>query len=618
MSGCRTSLLQYWPNVSRKTVPPRRYTSRLYSALAACGIIFWGASGIMLAGCSPQVPPATTQSEQGGEDGSEYDTRQLSASRPSVFETGSSGAFLAARQALYENDIGAASQFFSVSAEQQIFPAPLLERSFTTHYQNGDLEQASDIARLMERQNIRLPLAAEPAIGIAIAEEDWQAVLALSEKLAEHQANLPLASLLRAYAYFGLDAPEQMYQSLHEFDQINLDSGQGDEAVYQLQRAYFAQLAEQHDTALEQYQRLAEKLPQKSYLIVKIAQGLWFYGETEQAKQILLNALPEAFDSHHIITHWTNNSPARPALQQFIASTLLELSWFSKESLSAGFLLPRVQLALSLDPEYDAAYYVAAISFHALEQQDRAAAYLSSISADSIWYQRRFLLELDMTQNKGDFEQAVQDIDQYQNARAQKPGLPDQRNTERALFAKLKGNFLRYSEQYLQAITAYQQALEFNPSDAVSWRNIGICYEQTEQVEAAEDAFAEALALNPDDAVTLNYLGYWWADENRNLDKAITYIQKAVSLRPRSGYYADSLGWVYYKLGQYDKAVIWLEKAIQLAPTDGIISDHLGDAYWQTGRTSEAQFKWQHAIELGLTPQEQAATHLKLKTGLRP
>ena len=91
-----------------------------------------------------------------------------------------------------------------------------------------------------------------------------------------------------------------------------------------------------------------------------------------------------------------------------------------------------------------------------------------------------------------------------------------------------------------------------------------------------------------------------------------------MSLRPRSGYYADSLGLVYYKLGQYDKAVIWLEKAIQLAPTDGIISDHLGDAYWQTGRTSEAHFKWQHALQLGLTPEEQAATHLKLKTGLRP
>ena len=48
-----------------------------------------------------------------------------------------------------------------------------------------------------------------------------------------------------------------MYQSLREFDQINLDLGQGDEAVYQLQHAYFAQLSEQHDTALEQYQRLA-------------------------------------------------------------------------------------------------------------------------------------------------------------------------------------------------------------------------------------------------------------------------------------------------------------------------------------------------------------------------
>ena len=124
------------------------------------------------------------------------------------------------------------------------------------------------------------------------------------------------------------------------------------------------------------------------------------------------------------------------------------------------------------------------------------------------------------------------------------------------------------------------------------------------------------MSLNPNDAVALNYLGYWWADEGRRLDEAIELIKKAVSLYPRSGAYADSLGWVYYKQEEYDEAVGWLETAIQLDPTDGIIADHLGDAYWQTGRTDEAYFKWQLALELGLEAEAEAVTRHKLQNGL--
>ena len=71
--------------------------------------------------------------------------------------------------------------------------------------------------------------------------------------------------------------------------------------------------------------------------------------------------------------------------------------------------------------------------------------------------------------------------------------------------------------------------------------------------------FAKALELNPNDSGALNYLGYWWADEGRNLEEAIELITRAVELHPDNGYYADSLGWIYFKIGEADKAVIWLE-----------------------------------------------------------
>ena len=46
----------------------------------------------------------------------------------------------------------------------------------------------------------------------------------------------------------------------------------------------------------------------------------------------------------------------------------------------------------------------------------------------------------------------------------------------------------------------------------------------------------------------------------------------------------DSLGWAYYRLGDYKQAVEQLERAVELEPADPDINDHLGDAYWRVGR----------------------------------
>ena len=110
--------------------------------------------------------------------------------------------------------------------------------------------------------------------------------------------------------------------------------------------------------------------------------------------------------------------------------------------------------------------------------------------------------------------------------------------------------------------------------------------------------FKGALARDPDDPFTLNYLGYWWAESGRHLTQAIELIEQAVRLRPDSGFFVDSLGWVHYQLGNYQLAVEFLEKATMLEPEDAVIIAHLGDAYWQTNRYNEAQYKWRYAAQI--------------------
>ena len=109
----------------------------------------------------------------------------------------------------------------------------------------------------------------------------------------------------------------------------------------------------------------------------------------------------------------------------------------------------------------------------------------------------------------------------------------------------------------------------------------------------------------------LNYLGYSWVDQGRNLKQAMDYIRKAVKLKPDDGYYVDSLGWAYYRLGNLPAAVENLERAVELKPDDPIINDHLGDAYWRVGRTLEAKYQWQQALTL--KPEDDQVVTLKQK-----
>jgi Flp pilus assembly protein TadD len=64
------------------------------------------------------------------------------------------------------------------------------------------------------------------------------------------------------------------------------------------------------------------------------------------------------------------------------------------------------------------------------------------------------------------------------------------------------------------------------------------------------------------------------------------------------GYITDSLGWVYYKLGDYEKAVVELEKANQLTPDDPTVTEHLGDGYQKLNRKDKARELYEKALAL--------------------
>ena len=182
------------------------------------------------------------------------------------------------------------------------------------------------------------------------------------------------------------------------------------------------------------------------------------------------------------------------------------------------------------------------------------------------------------------------------------------------------GNVQRGRKQFAECADVYSKGIstltKAEKSNWVIYYFRGICYERSKQWPKAEADLKKALELFPDQPHVLNYLGYSWVDQGVNLDEGMRMIRRAVEQRADDGYIVDSLGWAYYRIGNFEEAVKHLEQAVELKPEDPTINDHLGDAYWRVGRTLEAQFQWSHARDLKPEPEELVKIEEKLKSGL--
>ncbi|MEQ1650588.1 MAG: tetratricopeptide repeat protein [Hyphomicrobiaceae bacterium] len=182
------------------------------------------------------------------------------------------------------------------------------------------------------------------------------------------------------------------------------------------------------------------------------------------------------------------------------------------------------------------------------------------------------------------------------------------------------GSIMRGHKRFDEAVQYYSRAIQLiGKPDAKHWNYFyarGTSYERIKRWPLAEADLQTALKLSPDQPTVLNYLGYSWVDQGKNLKQALGYIEKAVKLKPDDGYIVDSLGWAHYRLGNFKDAVKWLERAVELRPDDPVLNDHLGDAFWRAGRLDEARFQWEQALTLKPEAEDSEKITKKLQKGL--
>jgi tetratricopeptide (TPR) repeat protein len=230
-------------------------------------------------------------------------------------------------------------------------------------------------------------------------------------------------------------------------------------------------------------------------------------------------------------------------------------------------------------------HYLAGIALDGMDRDADALKNLVQVQPDSKFYNNAVIHSALLYHDMGKMNRAIGVI---QAALAHDPANAD--------YYLYLGSFYEELERYDEALKVFQEGLRRDSQNARLHFRIGVVYDKMGNRQNSISAIKAVLKLTPNDAEALNYLGYTYADMGINLDEAETLIQTALRLKPDDGYITDSLGWVYFKRGQYTQALKWLNKAVQLVPDDPTILEHIGDVYLQMEKREKALSFYQRSL----------------------
>ena len=166
-------------------------------------------------------------------------------------------------------------------------------------------------------------------------------------------------------------------------------------------------------------------------------------------------------------------------------------------------------------------------------------------------------------------------------------------------FWELEIRLLARQKQLPQALEVARKAAKKWPDSAEMAFLLGSLLDETGDKNEAFKVMEHIITLHPENYQALNYVGYTLAQENRDLDKALSLLIRADELSPDQSYIVDSLAWALYRLGRNEEALTAIRRAVKLDEhVDASIWEHYGDIALKMGLKDEARTAYQKALDL--------------------
>lgn len=163
------------------------------------------------------------------------------------------------------------------------------------------------------------------------------------------------------------------------------------------------------------------------------------------------------------------------------------------------------------------------------------------------------------------------------------------------------GYTLSRLKQNDKAVDILKKALKIDPSNVNIMGTLGLIYDSQENWQQCDSIYSAALAVDPDNSIVNNNYAYSLSKRGDKLDKALRMAKKAIELEPYNSSFLDTIGWVYFKLGEYAKAKEYIEKSLEVGGEKPVILDHLADTEYKLGNKEKAIELWKKASELAPT-----------------
>jgi TonB family protein len=185
---------------------------------------------------------------------------------------------------------------------------------------------------------------------------------------------------------------------------------------------------------------------------------------------------------------------------------------------------------------------------------------------------------------------------------------------DRDLSANL-GVLYMTQKRYSEATALFESEAKAHPSDALPQLHLGVVRLRSHNTDQGIDALHKALEIDSG-AEMLNNVAYELVEADTHLPDALTYSQRSVKeVEDRSlkldlehlgnqdrllpmmiTSYWDTLGWIYFKMGDLAQAESYLNAAWQLGE-DGVVGDHLGQVYEKERKLPIALHMYNLALE---------------------
>lgn len=247
---------------------------------------------------------------------------------------------------------------------------------------------------------------------------------------------------------------------------------------------------------------------------------------------------------------------------------------------------------LDVQPENDQARLYLGQVAEQRKQYDDAIQWYSTIESAEMHFEAQARLGVVLAR-QGNVDQA----------RAHLHNLLPKTEAQKVQLALAEEQMLRDAKQHTEAFDVLSRALGELPDNVDLLYARALAAEKLNRIEIAEKDLRRILKKDPKNPNALNALGYTLADRTSRYAEALALIEQALAIKPDDPFILDSLGWVYYRLGNHTEAARHLRAAFDKR-ADAEIAAHLGEVLWVTGDRSGAESVWKSALQQ--TPDNEA------------